>query len=287
MSSVIPLPRLRLALLLTTVAAAPLLAQPAPRLTILFTNDDGFDAAGLQALVKAFAGHGELYVAAPATNQTAKGHALNLADAVVVRRRTAEGVEAAYAIDATPATSALLGLGTYAPRRPDLVISGINRGENLGVSVYLSGTLGAARQAVFNGIPAIAVSMFGDDPADYAKAAAFVRQLVDDLRTRGFLAPGLFLNVNVPAGTPSGVAITRLSVRPSAPRFECTPPVGDRSACFPIRYEQVTSDEPGTDVGEFYKGFITITPMTLDVTDANAMGRLGVLARPAAVPVPR
>jgi 5'-nucleotidase len=248
-------------------------------LTVLFTNDDGYEAPGLQALVSAFVGHGELFVAAPATNQTAKGHSLNLSDAVPVRRRTADGVEAAFAIDGTPATSALLGFSTYLPKRPDLVISGINRGENLGVSVYLSGTLGAARQAAFNGIPAIAVSMFGNAAEDYARAAAYVRGLVDDLRRRGLVRPGLFLNVNVPAGEPKGVVVTRLSVRPSQPAYECTPPVGERSACFPVRYQQVTSDEPGTDVGEFYKGFITITPMTLDVTDTPAMGALEALER--------
>jgi 5'-nucleotidase len=253
--------------------------RSADGLAILLTNDDGYDAPGLQALVKAFVGYGALFVIAPATNQTAKGHSLNLSEAVPVRRRWAEGVEAAFAIDATPATSALLGLGTYAPKRPDLVISGINRGENLGVSVYLSGTLGAARQAAFNGIPAIAVSMFGNAPDDYTRSAAFVRALVDDLHGKGLLKPGLFLNVNVPAGSAKGVSVTRLSVRPSQPSYECTPAVGDRSACFPVRYNQVTSDEPGTDVGEFYKGYITITPMTLDVTDTKAMAALEALRR--------
>jgi 5'-nucleotidase len=267
---------LALVLLLLPHGAA---AQPpaAERYTILFSNDDGYDAMGLQALIQAFQGYGDLYVSAPARNQSGKGHSITIADAIVVQRRATEGVALAFAVEATPATSVRVGLEKFVPRRPDLVISGINRGENLGTAVYLSGTLGAAREAVFSGIPAIAVSMGGNAAADYAATAAFVRRLVDDLRGRGAIAPGFFLNVNAPAGTPKGVKVTRLSVLASQQLYDCTPPATDRSACF-SDYEQVNTDEPGTDVAEFFAGYITLTPMTLDTTDARALETLRPLA---------
>lgn len=262
-------------------------AQPAPAdtFTILFSNDDGFDAPGLQALVKAFAGYGDLFVSAPATNQTAKGHAITFAEVVVAQERPAQGVTRAVAVDGTPATAVRVGLERYMARRPDVVISGINRGENLGMSVYLSGTLGAAREAVFSGIPAIAVSMQGNRPEDYAASAAYVRRLLDDVRARQLLRPGFFLNVNTPAGTPKGVAVTRLSLRASRLSYECTAPLRERAACFP-GFDQVRSDDTGTDVAALFDGYISLTPLTLDVTDLKAFESLRALEQ-TAPPSPR
>jgi 5'-nucleotidase len=251
------------------------------KFAILFTNDDGYDAPGLQVLVKAFQGYGELYISAPAQNQSGKGHSITIVETIVVRQRATEGVALGLAVEATPATSVRVGLEKYVPRRPDLVISGINRGENLGTAVYLSGTLGAAREAVFSGIPAIAVSMQGNREEDYAATAAYVRKLTEELRARGMLTPGFFLNVNAPAGTPRGVAVTRLSTRPSQQLYDCTLPVRERSACF-SGYEQVKTDAPGTDVAEFFNGYITLTPMTLDVTDAARLEALRTLEKKAA-----
>lgn len=269
-------------------SAAVAVAQTAAsdRPTILLTNDDGFDAPGLQALAREFAGHADLYIAAPVSNQTARGQALTVLEPVLVRDRKVPGVTAAWAMDATPASCVSLAFTKYLPKKPDLVVSGINRGENLGVSVFISGTVGAARQAVMNGVPAVAVSIFGNDDKDYASAAAYVRTLVDDLRQRNLLKPTLLLNVNVPAGAPKGVAVARLSTRLSQPVYECTPASTERSGCFYARYGQVIEDEPGTDVGEFYRNrVITVTPLTLDVTDAAALGALAPIGKSgAAVP---
>jgi 5'-nucleotidase len=260
---------------------------PLPAFQVLLTNDDGFDAPGLQALVAALSDQAVVDVAAPAQNQTATGHALTLLSAVIVRERAREGVRRAFAIDGTPATCVRLALDKYLPDRPDLVVSGINPGENLGTSVYLSGTVGAAREAAFSGIPAVAVSMAGDTPERFAAAAAFVRALVAQLRATRLIAPGLFLNVNVPSAEPRGTAITRLGLRPSRLVFDCTAPAGDRSACFP-GYRQQLEDEPGTDIGAFYKGYATVTPMTLDVTAGASLDSMRVLERGAGVAsVPR
>lgn len=244
-----------------------------PPFTILITNDDGFDAPGLQALIKAFVGTGEIYVSAPVQNQSGAGHSVTLADAVVVADRTLEGVVRAVAVDGSPATAARVGLERTVPRTPDLVISGINRGENLGMSVYLSGTLGAAREAAFAGVAAIAVSIMGNRPETYEAAAAATRALVNDLRARELIKPGLFLNVNVPAGATKGTKVTRLSLRASKVEHECSPTMRQRVACFPA-FRQTLKDEAGTDIGEFYQGYVTVTPMTLDATDVAAMASM-------------
>lgn len=255
--------------------AAPA-AAPAP-FTIVLGNDDGFDAPGLQALIKALAGTAELYVAAPAQNQSGKGHSITISDTILVRERQVEGVTRALAIDATPATAMRVGLEKFIPKRPDLVISGINRGENLGTAVYLSGTLGAAREAVFTGIPAIAVSIAGNRSEDYAATAALVRRIVDELRAKQLLKPGFFLNVNAPSGAPKGIKVTRLSVKASRQLYDCTPFVKDKAACF-SGYEQVKADAPDTDVQAFFEGYVAITPLTLDATEPAAMKDLAAIA---------
>jgi 5'-nucleotidase len=227
--------------------------------------------------VKAFAGTVDLYVSAPAQNQSGKGHSITIGDPIIVRERHLDGVTRALAIEATPATAMRVGLEKFVGKQPDLVISGINRGENLGTAVYLSGTLGAAREAVFTGIPAIAVSIGGNAPEDYAATAQLIKRMVDDLRARQMLRPGFFINVNAPAGTPKGMKITRLSVLASKQLYDCTSFVRERAACF-SGYEQVKADGPDTDVQAFFEGYVTVTPLSLDSTDATSMSGLSVLA---------
>lgn len=255
---------------------APLASRP----TILLSNDDGYTAPGLQAMIQAFADYGDVYVAAPVQNQSGKGHSITVSDPVYVSERKQPGIVAGYAIEATPATCARLGLDKLVPRRPDLVLSGINRGENLGSSVYLSGTLGAAREAAFDRIPAIAISMQGDAADDYARTARYARQLVEELRAGGALEPGFFLNVNAPRGEPRGVRVTRLSVKPSRQIFVRAETPRGRTLYW-TDYEQVTDDLPDTDVGAFFQGFVTLTPMTLDVTAQGEMAGLRSLERTA------
>ena len=122
----------------------------------------------------------------------------------------------------------------------------------------------------------LAVSMRGNDARDYAAAAAFTRQLVEQLRAEGKLTSGIFLNVNVPTGERNGVEVTRLSVRPTLDRFEQRRSPRGR-LYFWSTWEPLREDEPGTDVHAFERGFITVTPMMLDVTDAAGVTALKAL----------
>jgi len=157
-------------------------AQESGVLTILLANDDGYGAPGLQALIVSLRPIAEIVVAAPAVEQSGKGHGLTLREPIFVSERQQPDGKTWYAIDAPPASCVRLAVESLLPRRPDLVISGINRGDNLGITVYHAGTLGAAREAAIVGVPAIAVSIRGDDNKDYAAAAEFIRQLVSKLK---------------------------------------------------------------------------------------------------------
>jgi 5'-nucleotidase len=233
--------------------------------TILLANDDGFDAPGLQALIVSLRPIAQIVVAAPAVEQSGKGHSLTLRDPIFVSERKQPDGKTWFAIDAPPASCVRLAVESLLPRRPDLVISGINRGDNLGITVYHAGTLGAAREAAIVGLPAIAVSIRGDGNKDYAAAADFIRQLVSKLKEKQMIKPGLFLNVNVPAGGFKGVEWTTLSVKPRYDGFERRVSPTGRLYFWPV-WKQLEDDSNGTDVWAFVRGFITITPMRLDVT---------------------
>jgi 5'-nucleotidase len=233
--------------------------------TILLANDDGFDAPGLHALIVSLRQIARIVVAAPAVEQSGKGHGLTLRDPIFVTERKQADGAIWFAIDAPPASCVRLAVESLLPRRPDLVISGINRGDNLGITVYHAGTLGAAREAAIVGLPAIAVSIRGDEGKDYTAAAEFIRQLVSKLKQKEMIKPGLFLNVNVPAGGFKGVEWTTLSLKPRYDSFERRTSPSGRLYFWPV-WKQLEDDSKGTDVWAFVRGFITITPMSLDVT---------------------
>lgn len=273
--------------LLLVFTAGPVAAQSAGSatpggLTILLSNDDGYDAPGLKALAEAMRPLGEIYVAAPAVEQSGKGHSIltTREPIFVTERRQSNGVMW-YAIEAPPATCVRLAIESLLPRRPDLVVSGINRGENLGITVYLSGTLGAAREAAIAGIPAIAVSMDGNDPKDYATTATYLRGLIEEMRAKGLLKPGFFLNVNHPRGDAKGVRVARLSTKATLEKYERRSSPRGR-VYFWSAWEPLKDDDEGTDVWAFVRGYITLTPMALDVTDASATVALRAFEKQAA-----
>lgn len=248
-------------------------ARPDDGLSILISNDDGFNAPGLQALVEALIPIGELVIAAPATDQSGTGHGLTFREPILVHPiELVPGVKG-FAIEALPATCVWLGLESLMKRKPDLVISGINGSSNLGTVTFYSGTVGGARQAALLGIPAIAVSMEGNNPADYATAAVFIRELVKLLRTHRLLRPGLFLNVNIPPGWKHGVRIVRLSNKAGRGIYKRrTNPYGQ--LYFWSQFELPSDRNQDTDVGAFSRGFITVTPLRIDQTDQDALGSL-------------
>jgi len=171
---------------------------------ILLSNDDGVRAPGIQALADALVDVADLVIAAPDRERSAAAHSISLDHPL----RAEEVEPGVFAIDGTPVDCVYLALHHLVPRKPDLCLSGINNGFNLGSDVFYSGTVGAALEGALRGIPSIALSLERRKPQDFTHAAAFARDFVGDILARGAdaLEPGILLNVNFPAGPVVGCA---------------------------------------------------------------------------------
>jgi 5'-nucleotidase len=174
-----------------------------PEPLVLITNDDGVHAPGIRALAQALASVGRVHVVAPDREASACSHSLSLRHPL----RAEEIEPGVHAVDGTPADCVNLALVELLAERPSIVVSGINRGANLGDDIFYSGTVGGAREATFFGLPSIAVSLAERTPSDYAPAAAFTARLARLVVERG-LPERTLLNVNVPPGAVGRAAIT-------------------------------------------------------------------------------
>ncbi len=250
-----------LALLLAAPWNSPPAAQSSQPYRILISNDDGVHAPGILAVAQALKTVAEITIVAPATNQSGKGHSITIEDPIYVDEVTLPGDLPATSVAGTPATSVKVALGALLKFKPDLVVSGINRGWNVGSVSYVSGTVGAAREAALAGIPAIAASLSIDE-SNYGPAAEIVRQVVAMARKNG-LERGVFLNVNIPAGAASaikGIQLTRQSALTGIERFdEQRSPLGRKY--FWSVWNEPTGDAEGTDVWALEHGYAAVTPL--------------------------
>lgn len=233
---------------------------------ILISNDDGIKAPGIETLFERLKGMGEVTVAAPAANQSSVGHALTFGRPIAVESWESEG-RRWFAVTASPATCVRLALTTLLPHVPDIVVSGINKGANAGVVAYSSGTVACAREAAYRGIPALALSQEEGDPMDYAGAADFAARLILEIKEKG-LPPGTFLNVNFP-GLPSdqikGVLVTRQDRRPPDEHYAMKDAFEGKAEFWSV-YRPLSGGEEESDTRALSRGYISITPMTIDQT---------------------
>jgi 5'-nucleotidase len=260
-----------LGVLFLALFACSLPGQQAQRpYRILITNDDGVRAPGILALSQALAALGEVTIVAPAENQSGKGHSITIEDPIYVDAVTLTGDIPATSVTGTPATAVKVALGALLERKPDLVVSGINRGWNLGSVAYVSGTVGAAREAALAGIPAIAASLSSEE-SNYAPAAEVLRQVVQMARKAGF-ERGVFLNINVPAGSANaikGIQLTRQSALTGVERFEEQRSPRGRRYFWSV-WNEPTGDVEGTDVWAVERGYAAVTPLRATEFDAAA-----------------
>jgi 5'-nucleotidase len=247
----------------------------------MIANDDGIDAPGIEALARVIAADPSyrVTVVAPAQQQSGVGHALTLRELIRVEPHAKVGGAPAWAVDATPATTVRVGIDTVlADDRPDIVLSGINRGENVGLSDWYSGTLGAAREATVLGVPAIAFSLgldWGDPHPDFTAAARWVKPLLDAVRDGG-LPRGVLLNVNIPKdpGSARGYRLTRSSLAADlATRYEVVRQE-DGVRWLVGHWSPPSETDPTTDAAALADGWVTITPLNLDQTDYRAFPAL-------------
>lgn len=236
---------------------------------LLLTNDDGVHAPGIRALAAALRPHGDVYIVAPDREVSACSQSLTLKHPL----RAEEIAPGIYAIDGTPADCVTLAVVKLLPRRPALVVSGINRGANLGDDVFYSGTVGGAREGCFLGLPSIAFSLAARAELDFGPAASFAARLVPLVLERGLPARTL-LNVNVPAGTPNGVAITVQGQREhEGTILEALDPRHRTYYWIEEGRDQWDGDEV-SDISAVRKGLISITPLQTDTTAHAALAKL-------------
>ncbi len=234
---------------------------------LLVTNDDGIHATGLAALARAVEGLGDVHVLAPEREQSACGHALTLHRPL----RVDQLGERRFSVNGTPSDCVNLGVLGFLPERPVLVLAGINHGSNLGDDVTYSGTVSAAMEGTLLGVPSIAVSLAtGGDFEEAARVArlAAMRVLVSGLPDK------TLLNVNVPAGPPRGIRLTRLGHRVYDGKIlEQTDPRGRPHYWIGAGPPQWGLLE-GTDMGAVHDGFVAMTPLHLDLTHHRALAQM-------------
>jgi 5'-nucleotidase len=261
--------------LCAALAAGPALAAGQDRCRILITNDDGAGAPGIAALYRALKPVCDVLVAAPATDQSGASHSIpDARRGFAARAATIDGEAAGYAVEGTPAEATALGLIQFGRERPfDLVVSGINRGENTGLANLYSGTVNAGMEALVRGVPAIAVSQSSDYGADYRASAEVAVRVVRQALNHG-LPRGVMLNVNVPIH-PNG----RVAVLPAAglsgdlPGFDARPQP-DGAVLYAPRFAPAAGLDPAGDAAAYRKGDITIAPLALDRTAYRALAPL-------------
>jgi len=236
---------------------------------ILVTNDDGIYSPGLAALAKAALKFGEVKIVAPDVEQSSMGHAVTHSRPIRYKKSPIEFKEIeAYRVNGTPADC--VALGTHLWTHTDVVLSGINMGPNLGNSMWHSGTLAAAKQAVLFGIKGIALSIpVGKTEPDFVSIENYIEKTLTILLKDDKLS---LFNVNFPQN-PVGIKWTSQSVRfYDGAIIPGTDPMGRKHYWFTVK--PLEAAEEGTDRWAMEKDFVSITPLSLNLTDEGELKRL-------------
>ncbi|HVZ81816.1 MAG TPA: 5'/3'-nucleotidase SurE [bacterium] len=235
---------------------------------ILLTNDDGIRAQGLKALYGALKDLGEIAVSAPEEQASATGHSISLNAPFKVQKPAWAELPLSFSVASTPADCVRTAVLKLLPWRPDLVVSGINQGANFGSLILYSGTVAAAAEAVLLGIPAVAISLTSHHYKDFTASALVARQVAIRVREKG-LAPGVLLNVNVPpleARELKGMAVTHQGQFRHIDDLEPHGELKDHFSYVLNSPSEPAEEHPGSDVAKVREGFVSLTPLHLDLT---------------------
>jgi len=238
---------------------------------ILLTNDDGIHSDGLTKLEEALSGIGDVYTVAPVSEMSGASHSLTLSRPLRIRQID----DRHWSVDGTPTDCVTLALHKIltAEERPDICVSGINHGGNLGDDATYSGTVAGALEATILGVPGIALSLVAREHFDFTEAARFavrvVRKVLDES-----LPEGTLLNINIPRGRARGVRVTRQGIKNARPII--SEHIDPRGKPYFWIGEEVfnSSHDEGTDYAAVEQGYISITPMRSDMTNHQALAEL-------------
>lgn len=237
---------------------------------ILVTNDDGIDSDGIKTLANSLSSLGEVIVVAPSTDMTAVSHSLTLHSPLRIEKRD----ENRYAVTGTPTDCVVLAINVLLQGvLPDIVVSGINRGANLGDDIHYSGTVAGAMEGAFYGIASIAVSLAGREQYDFQYAAQAAKEITGKVLKSG-LPRGMLLNVNVPRGPIKGIALTRQASRSAGTEILINHDPRGRPYYW-VGYGRISWEQnAGTDFAAIKQGLVSITPIKNDMTNYSYLEEL-------------
>jgi 5'-nucleotidase len=252
---------------------------------VLLTNDDGIAATGLQTLRRALLELDgiEVGVIAPDSNRSASARSITTRSPIWVEEIEFDDGTTGFATDGTPVDCVRFADLGLLGERPELIVSGINHGSNLGDDVTYSGTVAAAFEGLVLEIPAIAVSQqagvggmgYAGREFDFTFSAGVAREVVRKVLEEG-LSPSTLININCPAGEPNGIEVTRLGKRLYDDELKLVEEGGDTRRRYQIYgFEPSHEDEEGTDLNAVAAGRVAITPIHFDLTDHGHIERLG------------
>jgi 5'-nucleotidase len=244
---------------------------------ILLTNDDGIYAPGLAALEHELRRLGDVCVVAPATEQSGVGHSITFLNPLVVKESFEGDRRRGWAVEGSPADCVKIGVFEFCPRRPDLVVSGINGGLNAGVNVLYSGTVAAAIEGAFFEITSMAVSLEYSEHARFEQAAQLARRVIEQVLRRKGPAAQLY-NLNIPTRAweaPKPVLkVVPMGVARYGEKFEKRLDPRGRSYYWATSEPPPAAGEHETDLTALARGFVTLTPLDFDMTKRTVLAEM-------------
>jgi 5'-nucleotidase len=243
---------------------------------ILLTNDDGIYAPGLEALERELQRLGHVTVVAPATEQSGVGHSITFLSPLICKEVYQGERRRGWAVEGSPADCVKIGIFKFCPRRPDLVVSGMNGGLNAGINVLYSGTVAAAIEGAFFGITSVAVSLEFEEQAQYEKAAALAARVLEQVLAQKGPEPQLY-NLNIPTAAlgpcPTLRVVPMSIVRYGERYIERQDPKG-RTYYWAAADPAPRPTAVETDLSALERGCVTLSPLQYDMTDRAAMSRM-------------
>ncbi len=245
---------------------------------ILLTNDDGVFAPGLAALEQQLRHLGEVFVVAPATEQSGVGHSITFLSPLTCKSIRRDGRHWAWAVEGSPADCVKLAIAELFKENPvDLVVSGINNGLNAGINVLYSGTVAAAIEGAFFGVTSVAVSLEYDPDADFTAAAVIARDVVGGIVKRPEAKGGLF-NLNIPSAatlSPPHLSIVPMGLAQYGRQYEKRQDPGGRDYYWALWTEPDKPAAENSDVTELRKGNVTLTPLHFNLCEEEMLKSMG------------
>ncbi len=238
---------------------------------ILLTNDDGINAPGIVTLAESLSDFAEISIVAPLSEMSAMGHAITISDPLKVTEIFKNKVHFGWAVGGTPADCVKLAINGGLVDRPDLVISGINQGANVGVDIIYSGTVSAAYEGTILSIPSMAISLDSFTQKDFSAAGKIAHIMAQKILKEG-LPEGTLLNVNVPAGEYSsfkGFSVTRQGNGTYKEKFDRREDPRKRIYYWLSGTRTYENADPEMDENAVRAGFITLTPLHYELTNTG------------------